>query len=153
MSTSVNAQSFEEGLRYNEGACDDAMPAQCPSHGRIALRYALTAAGCALFALVYAQFSHGVYSPFMTFMFAIPLAGGALPALGLRLAKIRFAPRATRQAWALAIASLTIGSCLRGIFDIAGTGSAYLAVYLVLGVVFAIAAVVGIFRGSMSAMP
>ena len=39
--------------------------------------YAIAAVGCVVFALVYAQFSHGVHSPFMTFMFAIPLLGGA----------------------------------------------------------------------------
>ena len=34
--------------------------------------YAIASIGCAVFALIYAQFSHGVHSPFMTFMFAIP---------------------------------------------------------------------------------
>lgn len=128
MSTSVKAQSvnmFEE---------------KSPSHGKAALHYAIAAGACVFFALVYAQFSHGVYSPFMTFMFAIPLVGGVLPALGLSLAKARPAPRIARQAWALAIASLTIASCLQGIFEIAGTGSPYLAAYLVIAIVLAVVA-------------
>ena len=107
-----------------------------------ARRYAIAAIACALFALIYAQFSHGVHSPFMTFMFAIPLVGGVLPALGLAFAKARSLPNATRRAWALAIASLTLASCLRGIFDIAGTASPFLIVYLAVAVAFSIAAFV-----------
>lgn len=123
-----------------------AFPAQRLPHGGAVLRYGLAAMGCAFFALVYAQFSHGVHSPFMTFMFAIPLVGGVLPALGLYLAKARPVPRATRQTWALALASLVIWSCLQGVFEIAGTGSAYLVAYPVLAAVFAIAAIIGLFK-------
>ena len=96
---------------------------------KAALRYLAAAAGCALFAIVYAQFSHGVFSPFMTFMFAIPLLGGAVPALVCYLAGARPLPRISRQAWALAIACITVASCLRGIFEIAGTSSALLWAY------------------------
>ena len=78
------------------------------THLKAARRYLIAAAGCALFALIYAQFSHGVHSPFMTFMFAIPLVGGALPALGFHLAQAQPAPRLARQAGALAIACLTV---------------------------------------------
>ena len=101
----------------------------------------MAAAGCALFALVYAQFSHGVHSPFMTFMFAIPLVGGALPALACHILKTQAFPQAARQAWALAIASLTMGSCLKGIFEIAGTDSALIVAYPLAALVFAAAAI------------
>ena len=103
---------------------------------KLAKRYAIAAIGCAAFALIYAQFSHGVHSPFMTFMFAIPLVGGAAIALGSGLAHVE-PPRKTRQAWALAIASLTVASCLRGIFEIAGTASPLLPAYLVAAAIFA----------------
>ena len=109
---------------------------------KIAGHYLVAAAGCALFALVYAQFSHGVYSPFMTFMFAIPLVGGTFVALVCHLAKAPVTPRTARQAWALSIASLTLGSCLQGIFEIAGTGSPFVVAYPVAALVFAIAALV-----------
>lgn len=98
--------------------------------------YAIAAVGCVVFALIYAQFSHGVHSPFMTFMFAIPLLGGAAIAAVGGIAHVDL-PLGTRQAWALAIASLTIASCLRGVFDIAGTASPLLVVYLVAATVFA----------------
>lgn len=112
------------------------------------MRYAIASVACVLFTLIYAQFSHGVYSPFMTFMFAIPLVGGVLPALGLYLANAKPAPRATRQAWALAIASLTAASCLQGIFKIAGTDSIYLPVYIAAAAAFTIAAIVTFLRGN-----
>ncbi len=107
-------------------------------------RYAIAAIGCALFALIYYQFSHGVHSPFMTFMFAIPLLGGAAIATGCGIARADL-PRGTRQAWALAIASLTEASCLRGVFDIAGTASTLLIVYLIAaGALLVAGAVIGI---------
>ena len=77
----------------------------------------------------------------MTWMFAIPLIGGAGLASVLHLTHARTAPRAARQAWALALASLSVASCLRGIFDIAGTSSPYLVVYLGAALIFALAAV------------
>ena len=112
-----------------------------PKHLRTAKRYLIAAIGCALFAIIYAQFSHGVYSPFMTFMFAIPLVGGAGVSLALHLSRTRELPRTTRQCWALALASLTVASCLRGIFDIAGTASPYLIVYVIAAAALAIAAI------------
>ena len=122
------------------------LPQQDRSHLRAAKRYAIAALGCALFAFIYAQFSHGVYSPFMTFMFAIPLMGGTAVALGLHFARVRELPRAARQAWALALASLTIASCLRGVFDIAGTASPLLVGYLAAAAVFAIVAAFFVIR-------
>ena len=107
---------------------------------RIAMHYAIAALGCIAFATVYAQFSHGVHSPFMTFMCMIPLVGGTLVALVLHVARHTVPPRASRQAWALCIASLTVASCLRGVFDIAGTSSPYLVVYLVAAAAFGLAA-------------
>ena len=111
------------------------------------LRYVVAAVGCALFSFVYSRFSHGVHSPFMTFMFMVPLLGGALPALIARIANAQPAPRASRQAWALALASLTVACCLRGIFEIAGTNSPLLVVYPVVAALFAVVAAVGFARG------
>ena len=111
------------------------------------LRYVVAAVGCAFFSFVYSQFSHGVHSPFMTFMFMVPLLGGALPSLIAHVANVRPAPRVSRQAWALALASLTVACCLRGIFEIAGTNSPLLVVYPVVAALFAVVAAVGFARG------
>ena len=93
------------------------------------------------FNFIYAQFAHGVSSAFMTFMFAIPLVMGVLPAVALHAAHMWLPPMTTRQAWALAVASLTVASCLHGIFDIAGTASPWLPVYVVAAAMFAAVAV------------
>ena len=111
------------------------------SHLVAAKRYALAAIGCAAFALIYAQFSHGVYSPFMTLMFAIPLIAGTVPSLICHLLHIGELPVTARKAWALGVATLAIASCLRGIFDIAGAASPFLVVYIAAAVACAIIAV------------
>ena len=138
--------------RRNQAAHGDAAAGSSrrrqASHGRTAIRYLAAAAGCVLFAVVYAQFSHGVYSPYMTYMFAIPLVGGFLPALCLKLAKAAPLPLAARQAWGLALAALTVASCLRGIFEIAGTGSAFLPVYLVAAAAFAAIALISLVKAA-----
>ena len=128
------------------GAAGPADRTAASPHLRIAAHYLIAGAGCALFAFIYAQFSHGVYSPFMTYLFAIPLLGGALVALGLHAFKARPLPRTCRQAWALMLASLCLASCLRGIFEIAGTSSPLLIVYLAAAVVFAAIALVALVR-------
>lgn len=104
--------------------------------------YALIGAFCALFSFIYAQFSHGVYSPFMTYMCLIPLVGGAgVLALSraLGLAPMR---RAAFNAYNSGIATLTIGSVLCGIFEIAGTASVYTPVFLVVGIGFIVGAAI-----------
>ena len=115
-----------------------------------ARRYAIASIGCVAFALIYAQFSHDVYSPFMSFMFAIPLVGGMCVMLALYLAKAHPLPRATRQAWALALATLTVGSCLNGIFEIAGTASRYVVIYPIAAGLFALMALAALIRAHRS---
>ena len=105
-----------------------------------AVRYAIAAAGCLAFALIYAQFSHGVHSPFMSYMFLIPLLAGAGVAGVLGVLRKNVSALA-RQLWALGIAVFTVASTLRGIFEIAGTASPWLWAYVVAGAALAIAAV------------
>ena len=115
---------------------------------RIAVRYAVAAAVCAAFALVYAQFSHGVSSPFMTWAFIIPLTAGCGAALALQGIAARqgwnphsLFPRAARASWACAVATFTVASLLHGIFDIAGTSSELLDIYVLAGVILAVIAI------------
>lgn len=75
----------------------------------------------------------------MTFMFAIPLCLGALPALVAWFVEARPVLVVTRQLWGLSIACLTVASCLHGIFDIAGTASPYLPVYVAAALLLAMA--------------
>lgn len=116
-------------------------PAGDALRGKIMRHYAIAAAACLAFAFIYAQFSHGVYSPFMTWMFVIPLAFGAIAEVALRLLGSQSITGTARKLWGLSAATFTIASCLRGIFEIAGTGSVWLYAYLVVGAALALAAI------------
>ena len=99
---------------------------------RTALLYLAAALFAALFGGIYEQFSHGVYSNFMIYAFAFPLAGGTLPCL-LTGEGARKAHPAAGNLWGAGIAALTVGSLFRGALDIYGTTSPLTGVYWVAG--------------------
>lgn len=79
---------------------------------------------CIILAPVYYRFSHGVHSPWMTFLFLWPLVLGVLPALLLMRMSARALPgTAARILYGTGVEALTFGSLLRGILEIAGTSS------------------------------
>lgn len=88
---------------------------------------------CLIFNLIYARYSHGVSSAYMSYMYLYPLLGGAL-VYGLTgmLPRVRMPGKVAANAWNSGLAALTVGSLLRGIFEIAGTESAY-QVWFVIG--------------------
>lgn len=93
------------------------------------LVYLLTACFCALFGGIYESFSHGVYSYPMLYAFAYPLIGGGLPFLILGLSRCKVYPGAMEAAiYHCGIATLTLGSIIRGVLEIYGTTN-YLTVY------------------------
>jgi hypothetical protein len=112
-----------------------------PGHIRQARKTALVFLAVSLFCIIfdkiYALFGHGVASAFMSLMFLYPLLGGALPFFLLWL----FVPRAENvrhyrllyNCYNSGIAALTVGSTLRGVFEIAGTSSPYSIVFTVCG--------------------
>ena len=85
---------------------------------------------------IYRLFGHGVTSPAMTWMFFYPLAGGLLIYLVSRT-KIgivdaeRF--RSFSNLYHSGIATLTIGSFLKGVLVIAGTDSVYPPYFYIVG--------------------
>ncbi len=85
---------------------------------------------CLIFYLIYNQFSHGVQSAYMTYLFAWPLVLGFLPCAALyiirrlRKSTIRISS-ISDNAYCSGVAALTVSSLLRGIFEIAGTASIY----------------------------
>lgn len=89
---------------------------------------------------VYGIFGHGVESAAMTWMFLYPLLGGALFYFIIE----RVIPHITKFAgcrvflniYNSGIATLTLTSLLKGIFEIAGTNSPYLVYYYVTGGIF-----------------
>lgn len=91
-------------------------------YGKIALIYLMIAIFCALFGAVYEHFSFGVYSYFMLYAFAFPLIGGALPSLLISLCDKAFTPwKLSEWLYHSSIATLTVGSIIRGVLDIYGT--------------------------------
>ena len=88
----------------------------------------------ALFGAVYELFSHGVYSYFMIYSFAVPLLGGCLPWL---LAAKGFIPGPGTWSgllMAFAVSVLSTGSVFRGVLEIYGTTNRLSAVYLWAGI-------------------
>jgi hypothetical protein len=102
---------------------------------------------------VYEHFSFGVYSYFMIYAFAIPLAGGALPFLAKYMKDMRGAYSSSGAAelyaysgaaeasssrrheaiYHLALATLTAGSIVHGILAICGRPNSLTVIYLIAG--------------------
>ena len=104
---------------------------------KTALAYAAASAYCVMFDRLYAMFGHGVDSAAMTLMFLYPLIGGSLAFALLWLLKpaADATPhyRLYYNLYNSGIATLTIGSLIRGVFEIAGTSSPYTLLYLIAG--------------------
>lgn len=101
-----------------------------------------------VFDRIYAIFSHGVSSLSMNLMFLYPLIGGVGVYNVLKYLckekEIKF--RITFNIYNTGIATLTIGSLLKGIMDIAGTSSQYIVCYRIIGVIFIIVSLLSFLR-------
>ena len=86
---------------------------------------------------IYAIFGHGVSSEAMTWMFLYPLIGGILFFLMKEIMIPRInqdlGVRAFSNIYNAGIATLTVGSFLKGMMDIAGTSSPYVVFYFEIG--------------------
>lgn len=98
---------------------------------------------CGLFSFVYEHFSHGVNSGYMIYLFLFPLLGGVLPygAIGL-INKLHLPGRIPASFFNSGIATLTVGSCFKGVLDIYGTTSDYMPVYWFAGVALTVLGIV-----------
>ena len=88
---------------------------------------------CTLFSVIYEAFSHEVYSNFMIYLALIPLIGGLLPFLLLRLTNLPYPARLSLNAYNSGIATLTVGCCLKGVFEIYGSSCPQITVYWITG--------------------
>lgn len=86
--------------------------------------YLGVSAFCFIFYLVYDQFSHGIHSFFMTWLFAFPFVLGAVPCVLLWLVK-QTPVRLSINLWNSGVSAVTCASLLMGIFEIAGAESRY----------------------------
>ena len=102
---------------------------------KTALIYLSISAFWAFFGAVYELFGHDVYSYFMIYAFAIPLLGGALPFTVIALLDAEDYPGIFgRVVYHSGLATLTVGSIIRGVLDIYGTSNRLLGIYWTVGV-------------------
>ena len=99
----------------------------------------------ALLGAVYECFSHGVYSYYMIYAFAVPLVLGVLPGfiftVTLRIVRI---PKHAVLLWNAGAAALTVGSLFQGVLEIYGTTNRLSVLYLEAGVILLFASLASI---------
>ena len=98
---------------------------------RTAFAYVAASAFVALFGGIYEVFSHGVWSGWMVYAFAFPLALGALPFGWLAMRRMPL-PRGCTLHHA-AVATLTVGSVMEGVLAIYGTTNHLTVWYWIVG--------------------
>lgn len=92
---------------------------------------------CVVFYMVYNHFSHGVHSPFMTYLFAWPLILCELPCVLFLIVPVIPGPSLLSSlVWCTGAAAAAVSSLLRGVFEIAGNSSVYQAVMMYAGFLF-----------------
>jgi hypothetical protein len=89
-----------------------------------------------LIAYIYTLFGHGVHSNAMTYMFLYPLIGGLL-FLFIHLFLLNKSSKKVKS-WLytllhMSVATLSMGSFLKGVLDIAGTGSFFIQWFYYIG--------------------
>lgn len=96
--------------------------------------YFYVALFCVLFAAIYEYFSHGVYSNYMIYAFAIPLLFGSFVMFGIKKFGCGLSlPTSALYLYHSGIAALTVGSIFTGVLEIYGTTNQLLRVYWVFG--------------------
>ncbi len=105
--------------------------------------YFFTMLFCIVFSFVYSQFSHGVTSFHMTYLFLYPLLLGVV--VGLLF--YYFEKESTdyflaAHLYHTGVVALILSSLLKGIFDIAGTASIYQTALTILGVIMLICGII-----------
>ena len=95
-----------------------------------------------IFSQVYEHFSHGVYSGFMIYAFLIPFIGLFVPSILNRFILKREIPDMAKLSLKCGIATLTVGSIYKGVLEIYGTSTNFEIIYLTVGLVLCILAVI-----------
>ena len=95
------------------------------------------------FSRIYEAFSFGETSVHMHYLFAVPLVGGILLAIFLKV--LPHFSRISLNLWNSAVAIITAGTLFRGIVNLSGRSTTLDTPYWYVGIGFAILAVVTIF--------
>ena len=94
------------------------------------------------FSRIYESFSFGETSVHMHYLFAVPLVGGILLAILLKV--LPYFSRISLNLWNSAIAIITTGTLFRGIVNLSGRSTTLDAPYWYGGISFAILAILSI---------
>ena len=94
------------------------------------------------FSRIYEAFSFGETSVHMHYLFAIPLVGGIILAILLKV--LPYFSRISLNLWNSAIAIITTGTLFRGIVNLSGRSTTLDAPYWYVGISFAILAILSI---------
>ncbi len=93
-------------------------------------------------SFIYSQFSHGVSSFHMTYLFIYPLifgvGAGVITALTSRFKPLNFF---ATHLYHTGIVAVMLSSLLRGVFEIAGTASVYENILLTIGIALMVCAI------------
>ncbi len=108
-------------------------------HLRHALIFLLISLFLVVFASVYEMFSFGVYSVFMICAFTVPLCLGSVVSLILFAVRAQAPSPAAAAVYNSGIATLTVGSILKGVLDISGYTNHLMPVYAVSGALLILA--------------
>ena len=95
------------------------------------------------FSRIYEAFSFGETSVYMHYLFTVPLVGGIILAILLKV--LPYFSRISLNLWNSAIAIITTGTLFRGIVNLSGRSTTLDAPYWYVGISFAILAILSIF--------
>ncbi len=103
---------------------------------KTAVVYLFATLFCIVLNYVYSLFGHGVSSPFMSYAFVFSLVLGVVGFL--LLDRLNLNNRVAFNLYNAGIATLTVGSILRGIIDIAGADTVYPVYYFYVGAILVV---------------
>ena len=109
---------------------------------KAAISYTLITIFFFAFSRIYESFSFGETSVHMHYLFAVPLVGGILLAILLKV--LPYFSRISLNLWNSAIAIITTGTLFRGIVNLSGRSTTLDAPYWYVGISFAILAILSI---------
>ena len=110
---------------------------------KTAISYTLITIFFFAFSRTYEAFSFGETSVHMHYLFAVPLIGGILLAIFLKV--LPHFSRISLNLWNSAVAIITAGTLFRGIVNLSGRSTTLDAPYWYVGIAFAVLAILSIF--------
>ena len=113
------------------------------SFKKILISYTLITIFFFVFSRIYEAFSFGETSVHMHYLFAVPLVGGIILVILLKV--LPYLSRISLNLWNSAIAIVTTGTLFRGIVNLSGRSTTLDALYWYVGIAFAVIAILSIF--------